>query len=76
LKRHDLELRRIEEERRDDLVNWTTEHWVSRSGRLDDWTLGGRLDDLLFKSAMLKNEEEEGKNKTRGRRTHRRRRKK
>ena len=41
LKRHDLEFRRIEEERRDDLVDWTIERWVSQSGRLNaGWTIG------------------------------------
>ena len=33
LKRNDLEPRRIEEERRDELVDWTIERWVG------DWTI-------------------------------------
>ena len=32
LKRNDLELQRTKEEQRDDLVDWTIERWVSRSG--------------------------------------------
>ena len=55
---NDLELRQTEEERKDDAVDWTIERWVSRSGWLDDWTLGGWLDDLVFRSATSKKEEE------------------
>jgi len=41
------------------MVDWTIECWVSQSSWFDDWTLGEWLDDLVFRSTVLKNEEEE-----------------